>query len=465
MLGHKTRILRWFDFLAKNGTLLVTVYPAYTMKKILASLKYSLGIESFAPSAVWASFREKFAGDSLFQNSVYLIMSTAVQSALGFLFWILAARLYTSDDIGIATALISATLLLTNFSLLGFNNSFIRYIPKAKNPSTIVNTGIIAVAVAALLVGTGYVLGIGHFSDELGFLADQRMFAVLFVLITTLEAVNSLTDSVFIAKRASRFNLIIYTSFSVVKVVALVSLVSLASYGVFFAYVGAVIVALLLSLYFIRKTFGYQLAWRFDRSAARTMAKFSFANYISTFATALPVQVFPIMIVSYLGASHAAYFYIASMIANMIYVVPTATSQSMFAEGSHAEEELAAHTKGALKVTALVCVPIIIGVVLFGQLILKIFGGDYSAEAYRILLIFTLTTPLVSFFFIGNTVLNVKHRIRPLVGISIAFAIIAIGSAYLMRGLGTAGFAYGLLVSYFVCCIYLFGQVRRALTA
>lgn len=416
--------------------------------RFLVILRNSLGVESLTPTGIAKGFKEKFKSDSLFRNSVYLILSTTVQAVLGFVFWILAARLYSSEDIGIATALISAIMLLTNFSLLGFNSSFIRYLPKSKDPQTIINTGITAATFGAMVVALIYVLGIGHFSKELGFLADNKSFALFFIIFTAVEAVNTLTDSIFIAQRASFYNFVVYSAFSVAKIVALVALVGMGSYGVFFAFVGAIVISLILSIYFMYQKYGYTVKPQFSLSAAKRMARFSSANYVSTFATALPVQVFPIMIVNYLGASQAAYFYIASMIANMIYVIPTATSQSMFAEGSHAEEQLAQYTKGALKVTALICVPVILGVLIFGELILKVFGGSYSAEAYKLLLVFTLTTPLVSFFFIANTVLKIRHQMKALLCISVAFAMSAIAAAYVLKSHGTIGFAYALFLAY-----------------
>lgn len=431
------------------------------MVNIPEFLKASLGLERLTVGGVASAFREKFVADSLFKNSVYLMGSTGVQAALGFVFWILAARFYSGDDIGIATALISATMLITNFSLLGFNSTLIRFLPSAKQPNRVINTSMIIVAVASLMVATIYVVGLERFSPKLAFVQDQWIFAALFVLFTAVESVNTLTDSVFIAYRASLYNLIVYTLFSVAKVVGVVGLVMLGSLGVFFSYVGAVAVAFCLSVFFMHRKFAYRFEPTIDRPLVRRVRKFSLANYVSTFATALPVQAFPIMIVNYLGATPAAYFYIASMIANMIYVVPTATSQSMFAESSHAEAELARHTKSALKVTGVICVPIILGVLALGKLILRIFGHGYAGGAYSLLLVFALTTPLTAFFFIGCSVLKVRHEMRNLLIVSVLFPIVAVGSAWYLRRYGVLGFGYALSLAYLVTAVYLAVCIRK----
>jgi hypothetical protein len=59
----------------------------------------------------------------------------------------------------------------------------------------------------------------------------------------------------------------------------------------------------------------------------------------------LPAMVLPILITNLIGVKFSAYFYMAMMIANLLYIIPTATSQSLFAEGSHIETELKMHLK------------------------------------------------------------------------------------------------------------------------
>jgi len=43
------------------------------------------------------------------------------------------------------------------------------------------------------------------------------------------------------------------------------------------------------------------------------------------------------------GAKFSAYFYLDMMIANLLYIIPMATSQSLFAEDSYSEADLKVH--------------------------------------------------------------------------------------------------------------------------
>jgi len=67
--------------------------------------------------------RNRLAADHLVRNSLYLVLSSGLQAALGFAFWIVTARLFSLSDVGRASALISAAILMAYLALLGLNRS------------------------------------------------------------------------------------------------------------------------------------------------------------------------------------------------------------------------------------------------------------------------------------------------------------------------------------------------------
>jgi O-antigen/teichoic acid export membrane protein len=76
-----------------------------------------------------SKFYNYLANDSLYRNSIYLMLSTGVMAVFGFFFWIINARLYSAEQVGIGTTLISIITLISSFSLLGLKNSLIKYLP------------------------------------------------------------------------------------------------------------------------------------------------------------------------------------------------------------------------------------------------------------------------------------------------------------------------------------------------
>jgi len=108
------------------------------------------------------------------------------------------------------------------------------------------------------------------------------------------------------------------------------------------------------------------------------MTKFSLGNYIAGFIGGLPAMVLPILITNSIGAKFSAYFYMDMMIASLLYIIPMATSQSLFAKGSYSERDLKIQLKKAIKTISIIIIPAIIVIFLFGNYILLAFGKEYS---------------------------------------------------------------------------------------
>ena len=89
---------------------------------------------------------------SLYRNSIFLIASTFFGAGTGFIFWIIAARLYSTEDFGLASAMISAIGLISSLSVLGLNIGLIRFLSEIKDRSSLISTCMIVVTVVSLLL-------------------------------------------------------------------------------------------------------------------------------------------------------------------------------------------------------------------------------------------------------------------------------------------------------------------------
>jgi hypothetical protein len=65
-----------------------------------------------------------------------------------------------ASRIGEAASLISETSLISYVSLLGFNSTLVRFLPTADDRNVQINAGLTLCAGAAVIVATGYVLGL-----------------------------------------------------------------------------------------------------------------------------------------------------------------------------------------------------------------------------------------------------------------------------------------------------------------
>ncbi|HEX3081849.1 MAG TPA: hypothetical protein VHQ86_01205, partial [Candidatus Saccharimonadia bacterium] len=130
-----------------------------------------------------AQLRARFQTDTLFQNSVYLMLSTAVQAVFGLGFWLLNARLYSAGEIGLASALISASTFIAYLSLLGFNSTFIRFLPTSQRRSDSVNTGLLLVLLLSTIISVVYMLLVPSVAPKLSFAASNLALAAGFVVL------------------------------------------------------------------------------------------------------------------------------------------------------------------------------------------------------------------------------------------------------------------------------------------
>src|SRR5205085_1493779 len=99
----------------------------------------------------------------------------------GFLFWIIAARLYGAAQIGIATSLFSLLTLLSNLSLLGFNSGLMRFLPASELKNEKINSSILITVCTSFLLTTGTVIALPKLSPTLSFVTHNNFFFVLFV--------------------------------------------------------------------------------------------------------------------------------------------------------------------------------------------------------------------------------------------------------------------------------------------
>lgn len=390
-------------------------------------------------------FYNLLAGDSLYSNSIYLMLSVGVMSLLGFFFWIITARLYSTVQVGIGTTLISIMTLITGFSSLGLGNGLIRYLSASDKKNKMINTSFTIVALMSVLISIIYLIFIKYFSPKLLFIRENLIFSILFVSFVVFSSLNAISENVFIAYRSSKFVLIKNTVSSISKLILPLFLVMLGAYGIFISMGIAMAIAFLLSLVFLILRFNYLPKPLIDISIVKSMTIFSLGTYTAGLIAGLPATVLPIILINLVGAEFAAYFYIDMMIANLIYIIPRATSQSLFAEGSYDETKLKLHLKKAIKIIFIIIMPVIFIFFLFGNYILLAFGAEYSYEGFVLLKFLSISGIFISINYLGSTIFTIKHRIKLIIILSLITTVLILSlSVILIKMNFTSSIAIGI---------------------
>ena len=384
----------------------------------------------------------------------------------GFGFWVLVAHLYPPEQLGIAATLIASMNFITHFSLLGLNSTFLRFLPKSDRRNQQIDTGLLVVAIGAMVAAGLFVLLAPHFAPKLGILHQPILFGLGFVLLTMGAAVNLITDSIFIAYRSAGYNLVIDGFIgSSIQLLLPIALVGLGAYGIYAAQGSAAFVAMIISIAVLIRLFNYQPSLKINLAILRDIKRYSSASYVASLLAVLPTIILPIIILNKLGAAPAGYYYLAFMMANLLFAIAYAVAQSLFTEGSYGEQRLRWLAKRAAIFLAALMIPASLLLAGLGTFALDIFGKTYGAHSRPVIMILAAAGPFVAASALGNVILSIQKQLKALVVVNLIYALVVCVFALVYAGRGLVWVAGAWLVGYVVADVIMFSllglQYRR----
>ncbi len=391
----------------------------------------------------------KFAehkNDPLFKNSYYLIGNTFITAAVGFIFWIIAARLYSSEEIGISSAVISAMSLISIFSLLGLDISVIRYLPEHKDEKNIINTSFTITIVSTVLLSVLFLAVLDIFAPDISLLKENILLALVFILFTTCFSLFTLQLSVFIGFRTAKYSFI-QSFINFIKLALLPLLVALGAFGIFVSFGFFYLVAFLAGNLFIGIFLqGYKFIPSINMDALKKMISYSFENYIANIFYSLPHFLLPLVVLNILGPVMNAYFYIAWTFSSILLTVPFAVSRSLLAEGSTLPGEVKQNIFKSFKFTFAILGILMVLILVFGKYILYLFGVTYADNAFGILILLSLASFPFAIVQLFTSSKRIKKDTKPVILVNMGVAIITLVLGYLiMHYVGLIGVGYAWL--------------------
>ena len=393
------------------------------------------------------------------------MVNSVVVSLSSFFFWMVAARFYTASEVGYSSAIISAATLVFALSLLGFDYSLIRFLPRAEKPQELINSCFTLSSLTSLAIAGIFLASVGFWSPALAFIKGNAIFSTTFIILTLILALSHLVSTTFAAKRRAGFVLLQCSIHSILKIpLPILFVLFFHAFGIVASWGIAMGVSLAVSLFlFLPKVQDhYKPMPTLKLNLIKGMWQYSGGNYLAHLFTAAPFMVLPIMVVNLLGPEQNAYFYIAWMVASLLLAIPHGISLSLFAEGSHFEDKLRENATKSLKFTFLLLVPAVILLVLVGKWLLLAFGQSYSANALYLLWILIISSLPLAINSIYTSVLRVTSRIKELVIIWGLIAVAVLVVSYLvMPATGIIGIGYAWLGVHSILAIYILVFARR----
>lgn len=387
---------------------------------------------------------KKYYYEPLYRNSIAIMLNNIVVSFFGFLFWIMAARMMSSKDIGFATALISASTFIVYLSTFGMDIGLIRFLSISKKKDDFYSSTLIITLMASIILTIIFLCGLDWFSPSLTFI-KEGFFPIILIILIALMTLNGIQYTTFIALRKGGLsfinNLLLGLRLPALYLVAFFGLI-----GIFSALEAAYIITGIFAFYMI---YHLDIKFKFNiniRSLKESFL-FSFGNYTAGIFSMAALTIIPILIVNIIGAENCAYYYIAYSVASLLFVIPSATSTSLLVEGSH-DIPLKENVLKSLKFVMIILIPSIIAIFLFGDKILLLFNKEYSEQSFELLKLMALSSLFSTITQIYITIKNVHKDIKIINYINILSTVNLIFIMYiLMVKYGLIGVGYAWLLN------------------
>lgn len=364
-------------------------------------------------------------------NALILMLSSVLTGALGVVYWVVAERLFPTDQVGQAATLISTATMLSSLACLSLGGSYQRFLPVAGSRTRLlVGAGLAITGVVALAFGAGFVL-VGASREEL---FDDRMQQWLFPLVVAILTAYALLDQILIGLRRAGTVAVKNISLSVAKIAPL-PLLTVAASGFWIAGSWAAL-ALLVTVAILIPLFRRGMAGLRD-VPPRLPPVTQLWAFQGASLTLMLVQIaaplcLPLIILSQLGASSSAYYNLIASLTVAVGVLRSNVLASYIVEASAPGADRARLTDRMMRLMLTVCVCCAAGLAVIGPLLLRVAGADYARAATSLALVMAVEAiaAVVPTIFAGAAF--VERRLRLLIAVQVVVVGTTLLGAYVL---------------------------------
>lgn len=397
-------------------------------------------------------------------------MSSSVATAgLGYLYWIIGARLFSADNIGFTAAVFAVAGLIISVADMGLGIAAIRYLSSAAdNKVLMINSIITVTTLSSAIIGGLFLLAIPYFASQFSPIITSTPYVLLFLLFVVANSNLYTMGSIFTGLRTSKYSFQQDVTTALFKLIFLVPIGLMYPDGPGLIIAGALamcvagIYALRVSLPAAQPSFSFHPV--VSKPTLTPVLGYSFSNYVARILLEAHVLLFPIISLSLIGSSANAVFYMAWISSMVLRVIPSASFNSLFAEGANDIESVGANTKRAIRVTFLSLVPACLIIVVGAEHLLQIIGSQYAREGADALRLLALANIPWSINYLAITLARIHRSNGLVIVIALTLLVSSIGSCYyFMPTFGVTGGGISYLFAQIVTAsfVLLFYEYQR----
>jgi len=400
------------------------------------------------------------------RDGLALVLSSGLTSAVGLLYWIVAARLFDPATVGVNSVALSTMQLLGGVAHLNLTQALLRFGPVAGRQTGRLVVVCYAVAtVVAALVGLGYAAGTPTWAPEMVAAVGYGPLLVFFAVATPVWAIFTMQDYLLTALKRATVVPLENLVFALLKIGLLAAAVGAAYVGGIAAswVLATIVIVMAVNVWvFARGIPQTAVADPLEPVRPRVVARFVRSDYAGATLWQLAMNGLPALVLARLGAEDAAVYGIVWTIALSLYLIPSGMGQSMIAHTAGDPGRAEAARRAMVRRSLLLVVPAAAVLAVGAYPVLWLFGEHYAqGGAWALALAALSAIPQVV---TASTVAQarVQQRMRVLVVVpgSLAVGVLA-GGWLLMPHLGITGVALSWLVVQLVGAAVLLARGRR----
>lgn len=388
----------------------------------------------------------------LHRNAAWLMANTVATGGLGFLFWAVAAHLFSPAAVGRQGALVNMMLGLSAIGTLNLSVVITRFLPAARSPNWLITRAYAAGCGATALLVMGVLL-VGNLvgSDALG-TQHKHGLELLFIVSAACWTIFVLQDGVLAALRASLWVAVENAAFGVAKIALLIPFAGMAN-GIFAAWVIPMIVLLVpvnayVLLHTKRRPRAPADAPALDSLGRTGIRRFLAMEFGAALVTQMSGTLLPVLVVAVVGDAAAASFYIPLLIVLTIDALVLAWMTSLTVEAAHDESAAAAMVRSVTKRSALLMAVVVPVTVVAAPLLLFLFGSHYTSTSTGVLRLLVLASPFKAVLALYATIARIRgHGMPILVSQAAVVPLLVAGTVVLGGWYGVLGIGYAWLGS------------------
>jgi O-antigen/teichoic acid export membrane protein/ribosomal protein L40E len=409
------------------------------------------------------------ANKVLLANVSSLVGTYVITSALGFVYWIIAARYYPAQSVGIASAANSAMTLIGLLSIFGLGTLLIGELQNHPGKEAgIISAALILVATVGGGVAIVFAYVAPFFSAELQPLRASLLVVLIFAAGVSFHAVTQVFDQSLIGLLRGDLQLWRNTIFAIVKLLILACaglwLASKAGIVIYATWAAGNAFSLLaLGIFVIgngawRKIFR-RPQWGFLRGLKSAALEHHTLNLIIQ----VPALALPLIVTVMLSATKNAWFYASFMLANMAFMITYSVTTVLFATSASQVNVLVSRIRVTIGIALLACTGANIVLWLGAKELLGLFGHSYADEAQWSLRILSLVAfPIIikyHFVALARIEKRIARVLLPMV-FGTLFELVAAATGAYMAGL--TGLSLGWLIAVTAEGVMMFPTVYKA---